>query len=134
MNTPSEIAKIQKLVDLKYHQQQESFSRLLAQENRLRGSLFQLDQQLSDSRNTTDTQQQAIGADILWQAWIGRKKRDLNLQLAQVLSVKERHIEQVRSAYGKVVVAEQLYQQACDKRKDKMAQFELNRAISLLLY
>lgn len=133
MSKLSDLAAMKKLVEVKYRQQQESFSRLIAQENGLRASLRQLDDQMLESRNNLDAPQRAIGADVLWQAWIGRKKRELNMQLAQVLAVKERHIAQVRAAYGKVMVTNALFDEVSKDSKKKMAQTQLDRAISSLL-
>lgn len=133
MNNLTDLIMMQKLAEIKYQQQQQSFARLMTQENRLRLSLKQLDQQLADSRSNNDTKQQAIGADILWQAWIGRKKRELNLKLAQILAVKERHVAQVREAYGKVLVTKELFGKESAVVKQEMAQSELDRAISSTL-
>lgn len=134
MSTLEDLAQMQKLVDMKYRQQQESFARLLMQESRLRNSLKQLDDHLAESRSSTDTPQKAIGADVVWQAWIGRKKRELNMQLAQVLAVKDRHIAQVRKAYGKVLVTDQLYAQTHMDAKQNKARSQLDRALSSLIF
>lgn len=134
MTQLNDLAMIRKLVDVKYRQQQESFSRLMLQENRLRSSLRQLDENLAASRSSDDTPQRAIGADIAWQAWVGRKKREINMQLAQVLAVKERHIAQVRKAYGKVIVTDRLYEVVKKEHVQKKAQSELDRAISSMLF
>lgn len=134
MTQLNDLAMMRTLVDVKYRQQQESFARLMVQENRLRSSLRQLDDYLSDSRNSDDAPQKAIGADVVWQAWIGRKKRELNMQLAQVLAVKERHVAQVRKAYGKVIVTDALHEKVRKAHAQKKAQSELDRAITSMLF
>lgn len=133
MTKVESLAAMQQLVDLKYRQQQESFARLIAQENTLRASLGQLDAKLEQSRRNTDAQQSAIGADILWNAWVGRKKRELNMKLAQVLAVKEQHIAQVRKAYGKVIVTEALFKAAVKEASQKRALSQLERAITSMM-
>lgn len=133
MSQLNDLAMMQKLVEVKYRQQQESFARLLAQETRLRMSLAQLDTHMAESRSSEDTPQRAIGADVLWQSWIGRKKRELNIQLAQILAVKQRHIEQVRKAYGKVLVTDSLFEQVRHQSKQKKAQSLLDRAITSMI-
>tara|TARA_R110000787_G_scaffold255641_1_gene360988 strand:+ start:108 stop:500 length:393 start_codon:yes stop_codon:yes gene_type:complete len=120
---------IQKLVEVKYRKEQDSFLRLIMQENRLRASLRQLDLHLEQSRECQDVELKSIGADVVWQAWGGRKKRELNMQLAQVLAVKERHISQVRKSYGKVLVSDALFDDACTKYKQKMTQSQLDHAL-----
>lgn len=134
MSEQTNLTKMQQLVDLKYRQQQESFARLVAQETRLRASLLQLNEQLNQSRNSDDNSQRAIGADVLWQAWVSRKKRELNMQLSQVLSIKERHIAQVREAYGKVLVTNTLLEVLSKEEKQKTAQSQLDRAITSMLF
>lgn len=134
MSSLDDLAKMRQLVEIKYRQQQESFARLLAQESRLRASLQQLNDHLISSRSSDDGSQKAIGADVLWQAWVGRKKRELNLQLAQVLAVKERHIAQVRRAYGKVLVTDDLHALETKALKQKKAQSQLDRAITSRLF
>ena len=96
-------------------------------------SLAQLDTHMAESRSSEDTPQRAIGADVLWQSWIGRKKRELNIQLAQILAVKQRHIEQVRKAYGKVLVTDSLFEQVRHQSKQKKAQSLLDRAITSMI-
>jgi hypothetical protein len=134
MSEQTNLTNMQQLVDLKYRQQQESFARLVAQETRLRASLLQLNEQLNQSRNSDDNSQRAIGADVLWQAWVSRKKRELNMQLSQVLSIKERHIAQVRKAYGKVLVTNTLLEALSKEEKQKAAQSQLDRAITSMLF
>lgn len=134
MSTQSDLAIMQQLVDMKYRKQQESFSRLIAQENVLRTSLAKLDAHLAESKTTTNATHRAIGADVVWHAWVGRNKRGLNMQLAQVLAIKERHIEQVKAAYGKVLVTQELHSQVRKTDAQKMAQSQLDRAISSMLF
>ncbi|MEP3442677.1 MAG: hypothetical protein ABJN72_14465 [Sulfitobacter sp.] len=134
MSTQSDLAMMQQLVDMKYRQQQESFGRLIMQENALRASLAKLDTHLADSRNNTDASHKAIGADVVWQAWVGRNKRELNMQLAQVLAIKERHITQVKQAYGKVLATQELHAEVRKQEAKKTAQSQLDRAISSMLF
>lgn len=134
MSMINDLAMMRKLVEVKYSQQQESFARLMTQESRLRTSLRQLDIHLDESRKNTDTGQKAIGADVVWQAWVGRKKRELNMQLAQVLAVKERHIAQVRNAYGKVLVTDALFDDVSKQAKQKRAQSQLDRALNSMIF
>lgn len=134
MSTQSDLAMMQKLVDMKYRQQQESFGRLIAEESRLRASLAQLDAHLAQSESDLDAPQKAIGADIVWQSWVGRNKRVLNIQLAQILAVKERHIAQVKEAYGKVLATQELHDRVRQVDKRKMAQAHLDRAITSMFF
>ncbi|EEB83257.1 conserved hypothetical protein [Roseobacter sp. GAI101] len=73
----------------------------------------------------------SVGADIAWQAWLGRKKAALNGELAQVLAIKEHHLKQVRTAYGKLIVARELAGNLRGDIKKRKARDELSRAIDL---
>lgn len=128
MSRLTDVQMMKTLVDIKYRQEQESFERLKAEEDRLRAGLRKLDIQMLESRSSGDAQQRAIGADVQWQAWIGRKKRELNMRLAQVLAIKERHIAQVRKAYGKVLVSTELLDQLQADTRMQKAQSDLDRA------
>jgi len=134
MSKLSDLAVMRNLVEIKYRREQESFARLMIQENRLRAALKQLETQLRESRASGDTSQRAIGADVLWQAWVGRKMRDINMQLAQVLAVKERHIAQVQRAYGKVLVTDELFNGVDQDNRKKKAQSQLDRATTAGLF
>ncbi|MBB3994009.1 hypothetical protein GGR95_001650 [Sulfitobacter undariae] len=129
MSVISDLKEMQKLVDVKYRQQQESFARLLIQEDSLRKSLLRVDEHLADSRCNADADQKEIGADILWQAWLGRKKKELNMHLAKVLATKEQHIEQVRKAYGKVRITNALLSDESKKAKQKREKIQLDRTL-----
>jgi hypothetical protein len=134
MSRLGDLEALRSLVDLKYRQQQESFSRLIAQENKLRASLAQLDAHMRESQCSTDAPQKAIGADVIWQTWVGRKKHEVNIQLAQILALKERHVAQVRHAYGKVLVINDLHNQLSKEVAQKKAQSQLDRAISSTIF
>lgn len=134
MSTLADLEMMQALVDAKYLQQKESFALLMAQESRLRNALHQLDIHMSESRCNSDAPQKAIGADVIWQAWIGRKKRELNMQLAQVLAIKERHISQVRKAYGKVLVTQTLTTETRRNAQSKNAQSRLNHTLASMMF
>lgn len=133
MSKQTDLAMMKKLVEVKYRQQQDSFARFLTQENNIRSALKRLNEQFTENRATDDTMHKTVGADVLWQAWHSRKKRELNLQLAQVLAVKELHVAQVRKAYGKVLATDSLLEDVTLSVKQKKAQSELDRAVTSML-
>ena len=53
-----------------------------------------------------------IGADILWQGWVGRTRADLNMRLAQVLAEKGHLMAQVKRAFGKQLAAAEMLEEA----------------------
>lgn len=134
MKTLDQYRQMAQVVEVQYRQQQKSFQRLVAEEGRLRGALRQLDEHVRKSRTSDDASLRAIGADVVWQGWAGRKKQELNMQLAQVLAIKEHHIAQVRRAYGKVLAVQELCTQERAARKQRTAQTLLDRAVTSSLY
>lgn len=121
MKEPNELSNLRKITQAIYEQRQQSFSRLVAEENSIRAKLIQL-RDFSHQPPTLEPriyQMRAIGADLLWQGWIGRSKTALNLRLARVLAAKEGHLNEVRHAYGKVTAIQEVYEdQTTAQRKD----------------
>lgn len=131
-----DLKQLEAIVQARYQQQQQSLQRLLAEENRLRGELARLDDHL---RNTRDHSEEgiplrAIGADIIWQRWVGQRKSDLNTQLAKVLAIKEHHLVQVRTAYGKLLVVQELIEKEQRSTRKSKAEDQLARAIDQSLF
>jgi len=136
MSNLTDLQQLEAITQAKYDQQQQSFKRIQAEENRLRSELARLDDMLQQSNDagTQVGEMRAIGADIIWQGWVGRSKTELNLKLAQVLAIKEQQLHQVRQAYGKLQVVQQLIaeaQRGLRKRKGQ-SQLELATNIALL--
>jgi len=134
MNKIDQMRQIEAVTDARYQQQQQSFQRLVSEENRLRSELMKLDAHLKEARSAqVEFEMTALGADIIWQAWVGKRKAELNMKLAQVLSIKEHHLKQVRTAYGKLLVARELLSDAMKSQGEKKAQSALLRAIEMSL-
>lgn len=110
MSQQDQLKALQPLVQAKYEQVQQGFQHLVNAEAALRQDLRKLDEMQASTRALTqeDAVLQQAGADVIWQAWLGRKKKELNMKLAQVLAQKEPHLKRVREAYGKVLVVEEL--------------------------
>lgn len=117
-----------------YDRERHKLQKILAEEAALRAELLRLDALNSQARLATDESQRAIGADVIWQAWVGRAKTQLNMKLARLLAVKEHHQNLVRKAYGKVLVADELLAKARQERKRKLAKQALLEAIDHSLY
>lgn len=135
MTPAHELAQMAEVVNAKYEQEQRQFAKLVSKENQLRAALTQLD----DMRRNTSlpdasvAQMQAIGADVIWRAWVGRSKTALNIQLAQVLAQKEGLQSAVRKAYGKVLVVRQMRDQVQAIAASKSAKGQLETAINQFL-
>lgn len=136
MTTLRELRELATITQTHYEQRQQAFARLVAEENRLRAEIKRLDDMRHDAEvaDGDTVKLRAIGADVIWQGWLGRTKTELNIRLAQVLAVKEHHLNEVRQAYGKVlVVAEMSNNLKTATRKDRAAD-ALTQAIDLSMW
>lgn len=119
------------VTEARYEQRRQSFARLVAEENRIRGELAHIDEMDLASRDDSPgaIPMRAIGADVIWQGWMGRARASLNMELARVLAVKETHLLEVRRAYGKVLVVRELRADLIQRRQKETAASALAAAI-----
>ena len=103
-----QLEQLNELLVIKLRVEERAYNRLIARETVIRGDLERLSDQARQAQQTTTVEMKAIGADISWQAWLGRSAAALNLQLAEVLAQKGSYVEQVRKAHGKVSISEEL--------------------------
>jgi hypothetical protein len=136
MSELSDLRQLEGIVQARYQHQQQSFGRLVAEENRLRDELARLDRFMAETRRMPrdESEMRAIGADLVWQSWLGRSKAQLNTKLAQVLAIKEQHLKQVRVAYGKLLVVQELIDKGTSDGRKKVARDALSRATSQSLF
>lgn len=116
--------QMQELVDITealYLKEQAAVQDILSEEEALRSKLAEIDQQISKARDDISRidPMQTIGADVVWQAWVGRAKTQLNTQLAQVLARKSLVMGKVRRAFGKTLIASQLAQAEGKTQRDR---------------
>ncbi|MCD1625037.1 hypothetical protein K7H22_03400 [Seohaeicola saemankumensis] len=107
---PDEIAQLMDLV----FQQRLSFNQKLVQEEAtLRHALVRLGN--ADFANTSCKTEhhgmRAVGADLLWQAWLTRHKIEMNTRLANVLARKEISSTALRKAFGRSQAADAIRDQ-----------------------
>lgn len=136
MTVLSDLQKLQMATKVAYQQRQQSFQKVVAEEARLRQELQRLtglDQQAREQFSHNQNMR-AIGADVLWLGWVGRSKTAVNIELARVLAVKEHHLSEVRKAYGKRLVAEQLLDQHEADNRQIAAKRDLDRIIEISLF
>lgn len=102
--TPAALASLAETADAFYQARLARLQPVLAEESRLRGALADLD--LHRARNAglpapDMAGVRAVGAEVLWQGWVGRMRADLNAQLARVLVRKAAHLDDLRQAFGR---------------------------------
>lgn len=121
MTLLTDLRRMQQVVQAQYDQKQQYFQKLTSREAHLRSELARLSAQARETGGD-DLALQSIGADILWRGWVGRAKKQLNIELAQTLALKRHHQAEVKHAYGKVMVVKELITKTQEKaRKDRAA-------------
>lgn len=103
-----QMKQMQALLEAKFLKQQSAILDLLQREGSLRSDLNKLERQARLNENAEYSEMQAIGADVIWKAWIGKTKGSLNLELAQVLAQKEVARAGVKASFGRKMVGEML--------------------------
>lgn len=98
----------------KYELEKARAQPVLDEEARLRSELRKLDQheQLSRSQDQATDLLRPFGGDVLWASWLARQRRELNMELARTLAARAGHLHQMKQAYGRLLVAEQLEKSA----------------------
>jgi len=105
---------------------------ITGEEDQLRNELAKLKDE--ECRNAAaDPALRQIGGDILWKAWMGRKREALNLQLATVMARKLGAIQALRRSFGKTSVAEELRDRARETGKGAKAMRTLVKEQNLLV-
>lgn len=92
---------LRRVLEAKYASRLAAFQRIVQREQSLRTSLLELQQRARDTQIATPEDMKLIGADVIWQSWIEKKSRQLNMELAQVLVQKEQDMYQLRKDFGK---------------------------------
>lgn len=103
------------VTELAYQRALDPLRHVLQREAAALSRLAELDQQAAQVRaapHSVDLMR-PLGADLVWEQWLGRARKDLNIELAQLRAAKEGHIAHLSRAFGRKLVAEELSRRAC---------------------
>lgn len=98
--------------------------RLAAEEARIRADLAALDAGRRDARALSEADLAAprsVGADMLWQAWAGRARAQMQMRLARVLARKGEAMRGLQAAHGRCEAAESLRERALKSQAQRRA-------------
>jgi hypothetical protein len=131
------LADLVDLNDALYQAELAKLQGLTAQEGKLRADLARLEQHHQQNQSLPAEQLFAprhIGADVLWQGWVGRTRTELNQKLALVLAQKSQMMNGLRRAHGKREAAKQLLHDARAKHRTRLNEKreELEQGLLLL--
>ena len=133
----TDLVQLERAAGAAYQAAQASLRDILAEETRLRSALADLDAKRSDTHALAPEEMRApraVGADILWQAWVQRTRQELNMRLARTLVSKSDKLAALRLAFGRVDAVKTLIDQEKSARR-KAAQdreFEEGQSLALL--
>jgi hypothetical protein len=135
MKDINQLQQLHIIVQSHYDLAQQEFQKIITQEACVRAELSRLDDLNNEARIATNEslELRAIGADIIWQSWVNRSKRQLNMKLARILAQKEPHLAAVRRAYGKVLVATELLENRKVSQKKTQESTELSELIGQII-
>lgn len=114
--------QLTKITDALYHVDLAKLKSVSAEEAEIREKLSTLDAQEKEAAVQAESNAislGAIGADILWQAWVERKRKSLLMTLANILVRKSHAKDALRRTFGKNAVAEKLRIHAALKHHQK---------------
>ncbi len=106
------LSQMSKVTEALYLSEFRKVQDILAEEARLRGELRRLQEQSQDGQHhmSGDPSMRTVGADLLWQAWLMRTQRQLNIELSQVMANKEIAMGSVRKAFGRQSAVQSMHQ------------------------
>ena len=110
----TQLTELRDIIETVYQVDLGKLQRIKAEEMDLREALDDLDHQLRQSLDMsagTASDWQAIGADRAWRAWVGRQRKELNMQLARVLVRKADAEARLKTSFAKKQVSEELVEQ-----------------------
>jgi hypothetical protein len=130
----SDLSDLFQILRARYQAQQNSFQKVVAEEHRLRAELKRIDTQAKAAEARPQLEMKAIGADVIWKSWVGRSKQSLNIKLAQVLAQKEHQARHVKRAYGKMLVTQQMMDDAIKQAASEKSRAQLLSAMEQAIF
>lgn len=133
-----DLTDLHMITQARFQKAQAAMQVVQTEENRLRGLL----QELVDKEKSgllamaQDATLRMTGGDVAWNSWIGRNRKILNLQLANVLVRKEQAFRELQAHFGKADVLEKMVgEQRVERRKARqVAQANAVLEVGLIRY
>ncbi|MEC8195291.1 MAG: hypothetical protein VX228_02980 [Pseudomonadota bacterium] len=118
-----DLKELNVITQARYQKAQAAMQSIQAEENKLRGLLNDLAEQEKNGRDmlTGDTAMRITGGDLAWNSWIGRNRKILNHQLANVMVRKEMAYKDLQKHFGKADVMEKLLEHEVQTRRQMRA-------------
>ena len=120
MNRKQQLAGLQQLSGLQFRITRAEMTDLVHKEMALRQNLEQLIQSKANqaqAKRNSDEAALIAGADIRWHQWVDQRRAKINMELAQILALKENSRTKLRRAFGRDQVTQSLHKQAVQSEK-----------------
>nr|WP_251363917.1 hypothetical protein [Epibacterium ulvae] len=113
------LKQMQSVTEAQYMQEHARIKPILDAEAAIRGKLAQLDRQVKEAREQSDSDHamKSLGADLLWQGWHHRMRRQLNTELAQATAKKLMAMDRLRKSFGRKHAVQTMSREATEQKK-----------------
>lgn len=127
------LAQMKSVTNALYLREHAKVKPILDAEAQLLSQINMLKNQVAVSRAISDESHaiKALGADLLWQQWHTKHRRELNQQLAQVTAQKLKAMDQLRQSFGRKHAVETMETQEMELRRKMRAQKLQQRLLDL---
>lgn len=123
------IGQMAQVMRVQYENEFRAIAAILAEESEVRTKLNRLDVQIAANQDACANSHalKVVGAQLMWQGWTTRTRRQLNTELAQIMAKKLIAMDRVRVAFGRQRAVEMMMAtRRKDQRKRRVTQREIN--------
>lgn len=134
--TPDPTAELSRLMGVIRDGEAARMRRLTEEEARIRAELAALDADRCEAQVLPAdalAAPRSVGADMLWQAWIARRRENLQTRLARVLARKGAAMRGLQVAHGRCEAAESLREKTRHAQAKEREKTRIEQEQSLLL-
>ncbi|KRS11309.1 hypothetical protein XM53_17170 [Roseovarius atlanticus] len=124
------------ITDARFRAEQAKLRDILQEEKRLRDKASELEaaQRGAQLQYASECAGQRIyGGDVLWLGWIGRARRQLQIELARVLVEKGKRMSALSHAHGRKIASESLESDARRKERAESQKQDIEQEQALFL-
>lgn len=124
------------ITNARFQAEQAKLRDILQEESRLRAKVAELDEAQQAAREQLASEcagQRAYGGDVLWQGWVGRSRRQLQIELTRVLVEKGQRMSALNHAHGRKIASETLEERAIRRKNQEQQKRQIEQEQSLFL-
>lgn len=132
----AEYRELSEITEARFQAEQMKLRDILEKERRLRAQAADLEEahRAALTHYGAETAgQRAYGGDVLWQGWVGRARRQLQMELARVLVEKGQRLGTVNRAHGRKLASESLEEGEAQRQRIARQNRQIEQEQALLL-